>query len=143
MHFGTLMISRIIYLFSWGETRLIAGIDRGHDEQEGLFDSSKIVMKRYAEWKQLQKRGVVLRDQLVSAGVANTDGHLDSESDVPNTQSYFRGGYNNQGMSSVTTVPSNHQQNQQFNGPAMFVPGSERAMSPIELERLQGYRSYQ
>jgi chitin synthase len=37
--------------FSWGETRKVEGADGGHDDGEGLFDSSKIVMKRWHEWE--------------------------------------------------------------------------------------------
>lgn len=39
--------------FSWGDTRTIAGGDKGgHDDTEGEFDSSQIVMKH---WKEFQK----------------------------------------------------------------------------------------
>lgn len=39
--------------FSWGDTRKTAGEAKkgGHGEQEGEFDSSKITMKRWAEFE--------------------------------------------------------------------------------------------
>ncbi|KIJ66533.1 glycosyltransferase family 2 protein [Hydnomerulius pinastri MD-312] len=51
--------------FSWGQTRQIAG-DKGgaHDDKEGEFDSSHIVMKRWAEFERDRrwKNGVQSRD---------------------------------------------------------------------------------
>ena len=39
--------------FSWGETRTVAGGDKGdHSAVEGKFDSSKIAMKRWREWEE-------------------------------------------------------------------------------------------
>eukprot|EP00835_Amoeboradix_gromovi_P005113 NODE_451_length_8312_cov_0.348594.p1 type:complete len:1039 gc:universal NODE_451_length_8312_cov_0.348594:1046-4162(+) len=83
--------------FSWGDTRIISG-QVLESEEKGQFDSSKIVMKRYNEWKMLQKRGVVLRDQLVSAGIVNNSANED------NNKSYY-GGHSETGMSSVVTMP--------------------------------------
>jgi chitin synthase len=39
--------------FSWGDTRKVEGERKGegHDMEEGEFDSSKIVMKRWAEFE--------------------------------------------------------------------------------------------
>lgn len=37
--------------FSWGETRTIAGGDKGHEESEGEFDHSKIKMRRWREFE--------------------------------------------------------------------------------------------
>lgn len=38
--------------FSWGDTRTVAGGDKGaHGDKEGIFDSSSIVMKRWREWE--------------------------------------------------------------------------------------------
>lgn len=43
--------------FSWGETRAIAGGDKGgHDAAEGEFDSSQIVMKRWREFERERRR---------------------------------------------------------------------------------------
>lgn len=43
--------------FSWGETRSIQGGDKGgHDDAEGEFDSSQIVMKRWREFERDKKR---------------------------------------------------------------------------------------
>lgn len=43
--------------FSWGDTRVVAGIakDKGHDEGDGLFDSSQIQMKRWREFERDRK----------------------------------------------------------------------------------------
>jgi len=38
--------------FSWGETRKVSGDkDNGHDEEDGEFDSDKIVMKRWRDFE--------------------------------------------------------------------------------------------
>lgn len=39
--------------FSWGETRTVAGGDKGldHGATEGVFDASKIKMRRWREWE--------------------------------------------------------------------------------------------
>ncbi|CAG8552813.1 10497_t:CDS:2, partial [Acaulospora colombiana] len=39
--------------FSWGQTRVVEGEEAGadHSRKEGEFDSTKIVMKRWAEWE--------------------------------------------------------------------------------------------
>lgn len=43
--------------FSWGDTRTIAGGDNGgHDDAEGEFDSSKIVMKRWRDFEREKHR---------------------------------------------------------------------------------------
>ncbi|KAF8913155.1 glycosyltransferase family 2 protein [Gymnopilus junonius] len=52
--------------FSWGETRKVAGGDKGgdHGDKEGEFDSSHIVMKRWAEFERDRrwKSGTQSRD---------------------------------------------------------------------------------
>ncbi|KAI8377815.1 chitin synthase-domain-containing protein [Radiomyces spectabilis] len=39
--------------FSWGATRVVAGEkkDKGHDDAEGKFDSSRLVMKKWEDWE--------------------------------------------------------------------------------------------
>ncbi|KNE71091.1 hypothetical protein AMAG_20292 [Allomyces macrogynus ATCC 38327] len=46
--------------FSWGATRVVAGASArdAHGGAEGEFDSSQIVMKRYAEWEQIKRRAI-------------------------------------------------------------------------------------
>lgn len=45
--------------FSWGETRTVAGGDKGvHGDKEGVFDSSSIVMKRWREWERDRRADV-------------------------------------------------------------------------------------
>jgi len=52
--------------FSWGETRVVQGGDKaaGHGDKEGDFDSSHIVMKRWAEFERERrwKTGTQSRD---------------------------------------------------------------------------------
>lgn len=49
--------------FSWGETRTVAGGDKGdHSAVEGKFDSSKIAMKRWREWER-ERRSTENRKQ--------------------------------------------------------------------------------
>lgn len=55
--------------FSWGETRTVAGGDKGtHGDQEGVFDSSSIVMKRWREWE--RERRVSAHGGLTVPGAA-------------------------------------------------------------------------
>ncbi|KAG5463439.1 MAG: putative chitin synthase [Olpidium bornovanus] len=60
--------------FSWGQTRMVAGEQAGHDhsKKEGEFDSSKIVMKRWCEFER-EKRRRTLSTAFVtgSGGYAN------------------------------------------------------------------------
>ncbi|KAA8917568.1 hypothetical protein TRICI_000261 [Trichomonascus ciferrii] len=44
--------------FSWGDTRAIQGGDKGHEDAEGEFDSSQIVMKRWREFERERKRAM-------------------------------------------------------------------------------------
>ena len=51
--------------FSWGQTRVVIGEKRdGHGDKEGEFDSSHIVMKRWAEFE---------RDRRWKAGLQSRD----------------------------------------------------------------------
>lgn len=43
--------------FSWGETRTIAGGDKGHEDEEGEFDHSKIKMRRWKEFERERQLG--------------------------------------------------------------------------------------
>ncbi|KAI9188436.1 Chitin synthase, class 3 [Blastocladiella emersonii ATCC 22665] len=44
---------------TWGATRRIHGDDgKGHGDDDGEFDSTKIIMKRYAEWEQIKQRAI-------------------------------------------------------------------------------------
>lgn len=44
--------------FSWGETRTVAGGDKGeHGDKDGIFDSLSIVMKRWREWERERPAG--------------------------------------------------------------------------------------
>lgn len=45
--------------FSWGETRAIAGGDKGHDDSEGEFDHSKIKMRRWREFERERQNGAI------------------------------------------------------------------------------------
>lgn len=42
--------------FSWGETRAVVGGNKAHDETEGEFDSSQIIMKRWREFQADRER---------------------------------------------------------------------------------------
>lgn len=51
--------------FSWGDTRTIAGGDKGgHDDVEGEFDSSQIVMKRWRDFERDNHRFVPPTSQM-------------------------------------------------------------------------------
>lgn len=47
--------------FSWGETRTIAGGDKGHEDEGGDFDHSKIKMRR---WKEFERERLAESDGL-------------------------------------------------------------------------------
>ncbi|KAH7915734.1 glycosyltransferase family 2 protein [Hygrophoropsis aurantiaca] len=66
--------------FSWGQTRQIAG-DKGgsHDDKEGEFDSTHIVMKRWAEFE---------RDRRWKSGVQSRDSTVFDKSFSGNSQRY-------------------------------------------------------
>lgn len=62
--------------FSWGQTRMVAGESAAanHGDKEGEFDSSHIVMKRWAEFERERrwKSGTVSRDSMFYDGKANS-----------------------------------------------------------------------
>ncbi|KAK9474504.1 chitin synthase-domain-containing protein [Dipodascopsis tothii] len=66
--------------FSWGETRQVAGGDKGsHDDVEGEFDSSQIVMKRWRDFenerrKEMQMPNVISATARASYMRANPPG---------------------------------------------------------------------
>ncbi|KAJ3344874.1 Chitin synthase, class 3 [Allomyces javanicus] len=92
--------------FSWGATRVVAGasVRDAHGGAEGEFDSSQIVMKRYAEWEQIKRRAIeqakLVQAQQRSAmqasiartgsGASGSDGVSGAYYGVPNT--LLRGG---------------------------------------------------
>lgn len=45
--------------FSWGDTRAIAGGDKGHEEADGEFDSSQIVMKKWTDFQNDRARNLI------------------------------------------------------------------------------------
>lgn len=58
--------------FSWGETRAIAGGDKGgHDDAEGEFDSSQIIMKRWRDFEREKRRFAQPGPSNQSYGMAN------------------------------------------------------------------------
>ncbi|RIA96949.1 Glycosyltransferase Family 2 protein [Glomus cerebriforme] len=68
--------------FSWGQTRKVEGEEAGadHSRKEGEFDSTKIVMKRWAEWereKQLKFRNS-MQQQISSAPISPEEGFSNS-----------------------------------------------------------------
>lgn len=73
--------------FSWGETRVITGTDKGHDEAEGEFDHSKIKMRR---WRDFERERQLEQPNDISvpgsawdpAGSKNDDASLKYESYV-------------------------------------------------------------
>lgn len=57
--------------FTWGQTRQVAGEIKGgagHDEKEGKFDSSNIVMKRWADWERDRRYRAYSRDLSFASG---------------------------------------------------------------------------
>ncbi|PCH34443.1 glycosyltransferase family 2 protein [Wolfiporia cocos MD-104 SS10] len=69
--------------FSWGQTRMVAGEKAGHDshgDKEGEFDSTHIVMKRWAEFERERrwKSGSQSRDSTVFDYRSNSPKRTDS-----------------------------------------------------------------
>ncbi|ONH65446.1 Chitin synthase 3 [Cyberlindnera fabianii] len=57
--------------FSWGETRTIAGGDKGHDEAEGEFDHSMIKMRRWKEFERERQAMAANQDLQVPGNTWN------------------------------------------------------------------------
>ncbi|GBC04763.1 hypothetical protein RclHR1_05860001 [Rhizophagus clarus] len=68
--------------FSWGQTRKVEGEEVGadHSRKEGEFDSTQIVMKRWAEWERekqfkFKSRGSTQQHHLSSAPISSEEGY--------------------------------------------------------------------
>ncbi|CAJ0851105.1 18231_t:CDS:10, partial [Entrophospora sp. SA101] len=78
--------------FSWGQTRVVEGEVSGedHSRKEGVFDSSRIVMKKWAEWER-EKRMKIRNSQLIPFSTAqmspdeNYNNVLSSASSITST----------------------------------------------------------
>ncbi|CAJ0899385.1 16088_t:CDS:10 [Entrophospora sp. SA101] len=78
--------------FSWGQTRVVEGEVSGedHSRKEGVFDSSRIVMKKWAEWER-KKRMKIRNSQLIPFSTAqmspdeNYNNVLSSASSITST----------------------------------------------------------
>lgn len=70
--------------FSWGDTRKTAGGDKGGHEEDGEFDSSKITMKRWADFE---------HERRMKATVYN-GGYGGSRSSVNGSPDVNAGGWN-------------------------------------------------
>ena len=60
--------------FSWGQTRRVEGDKGAHNgDKEGVFDSSRIVMKRWAEWERERrlKMGLAIGAATMQGGLNN------------------------------------------------------------------------
>jgi chitin synthase len=72
--------------FSWGQTRKVEGEIAGadHSRKEGEFDSTQIVMKRWAEWereKQFKSKSSSVHQQYVSSdSISSEDGYSNARS---------------------------------------------------------------
>ncbi|OSX66807.1 glycosyltransferase family 2 protein [Postia placenta MAD-698-R-SB12] len=83
--------------FSWGQTRMVAGEkagDAGHGDKEGEFDSTHIVMKRWAEFERERrwKSGSQSRDSTVFDYRSNSPKRrpsLSSTAEYPNVLPQF------------------------------------------------------
>lgn len=68
--------------FSWGETRTIAGGDKGHDESEGEFDHSKIKMRRWREFERERQNGMFNNGLEVPRNTWDPSQHEKDDGDV-------------------------------------------------------------
>lgn len=123
--------------FSWGQTRQVAG-DKGgnHGDKEGEFDSSHIVMKRWAEFERDRrwKNGVQSRDStlnnrysMASNSDVNHNGGLDS-STTESTPSvpYASGTRSRHDSNGLLTLPAPLYASK---NPTSVTPASSAAMS--------------
>jgi chitin synthase len=83
--------------FSWGQTRQVAG-DKGgnHGDKEGEFDSSHIVMKRWAEFE---------RDRRWKNGAQSRDSTFNRYSMASNSDVNHNGGVDSSTTESTPSVP--------------------------------------
>lgn len=52
--------------FTWGETRKVAGGDKGHHgDKEGVFDSSRVTMKKWSEYERERKQRAIEEKMLL------------------------------------------------------------------------------
>ncbi|KAI9569429.1 glycosyltransferase family 2 protein [Boletus coccyginus] len=125
--------------FSWGQTRRVAG-DKGrdHGDKEGEFDSSHIVMKRWAEFE---------RERRWKSGVQSHDSTVDrrhsmaSTSDINHPPS--NGGPDSSTSESSRSTPFSARQRHDSNGPLVLPPplSSNRMLasapsgSPVGMSR--------
>lgn len=81
--------------FSWGQTRIVTGDKKDfHGDKEGEFDSSHIVMKRWAEFERERrwKSGTQSRDSMYDRKTDNTNRYsIASSSDVNHDDSTLSG----------------------------------------------------
>ncbi|KAL1922500.1 uncharacterized protein VTP21DRAFT_10039 [Calcarisporiella thermophila] len=123
--------------FSWGETRKVTGETKGddHGKKEGLFDASKVPMKRWDDWERQRMRKAKRKDRQratmasgntylshqalgvqndMSSQLLQAGGYSDEYSDIsddlgPLQQPYD---YHNSGMGYAPPVPPLPQQQQ-------------------------------
>ncbi|KAI5950970.1 CHS3 [Candida jiufengensis] len=83
--------------FSWGETRTVAGGDKGdHGATEGIFDASKIKMKRWREWERERR------------SIENTNNHNNQNNPYGNGNGSSSSN-NNLALPSAVWDPSNNE----------------------------------
>lgn len=90
--------------FSWGETRTVAGGDKGQDHggTEGVFDASKIKMRRWREWERERRSA----EYVPVGGEAGAGVGAD---DSLNASPYGRSQVQNLSMPSAVWDPSNNE----------------------------------
>ncbi|CAG8715151.1 9692_t:CDS:2, partial [Acaulospora morrowiae] len=77
--------------FSWGQTRVVEGEEAGadHSRKQGEFDSSKIVMKRWAEWE--REKYIYYRNSLQRYIQSSSDDGYIPSSTRPSSSSTING----------------------------------------------------
>ncbi|KAG5420962.1 CHS3 [Candida metapsilosis] len=95
--------------FSWGETRTVAGGDKGseHGATEGVFDASKIKMRRWREWERERRSNEYALGAAAGAG-ANEGGGGGGDASI-SASPYGKGQLQNLSMPSAVWDPSNNE----------------------------------
>ncbi|KAG1747641.1 glycosyltransferase family 2 protein [Suillus lakei] len=114
--------------FSWGQTRQVAG-DKGgnHGDKEGEFDSSHIVMKRWAEFE---------RDRRWKSGVQSRDSTVNNRySMASNSDINHNGGGDSSTTESTPSVPyaSGTRSRQDSNGLLMLPAPLSASKNPTSV----------
>ncbi|TFK24293.1 chitin synthase [Coprinopsis marcescibilis] len=118
--------------FSWGQTRKVQGEEKeDHGDKNGEFDSTHIVMKKWAEFERerLWRKGVQSRDSAYVNEKGNNRYSLVSNPDAPGPQVYDGGSTVDSSNYSAAPTRSRHDSNALLMLPAPLSVPNRQLMS--------------